>query len=379
MNSIDVLHPRSRQTLRDAMLAAFPPKLLAQSWDETQIARALVEVDADTRALYEARRKDVFDGGYITTAKGPFLDLAATWYGERREPARAALLQVQFNDPTGQGPFQLPAGQIVSYSPDPLTLLFFRTVAQVDIPKGGSVPVYLAAQVAGAASNLPPGSPLTLTTSQPAITITTPPIPGTGSIVAIAGGDAEGDEPLRQRCLLKLTLQGRGWAARTIEGLILDRFPGIVTRVLVLDPWVLNIAAAWLAGPIGPVTPQVAKDVYEYLRARELKPVASYPVQVYQALLQTVAVKIQLVTTGIVKNLIALETAKLLEFQSTLGIGDGVTQVMYSRITDMLDDVAGVYAVEVLDAATGKRLENFAPPFRAAPVFAVTWLPVKVL
>jgi uncharacterized phage protein gp47/JayE len=375
----DILAPRTQAQLRDLLMASFPARLLAQSWDETQIARALVEIDADTLAQYEAGRVYLFDGAYITTAKGIYLDLGATWYGEKRAPARPAVIQVRLSDPGAQGPFNLVPGQILTYSPDPQTPpLYYRSTVALAFPKNGAINAYFAATVPGAAHNIPPGSVLTLA-SAPGVVVSTPPVPGTGAIVVLAGADAEGDEALRARCLLKLSLQGRGWAAATIEGLILDRFAGEVTRALVLDPWLPNLAAAWLAGPTGPVSPQLAKAAYDYLRARDLKPVASYPVQVYQADLLAVPVQIQLWTTGAVPGAVTEATARLAAFQATLGIGDGQSEVLYSRITDALDATPGVFGSEVVDTSTGMRLANFVPPFKSAPVFAVTWLPVKVV
>jgi uncharacterized phage protein gp47/JayE len=380
LTSADVLSPRDQATIAAATYAALPAELPWQSWSPTALERALVEVDADTLALYEAQRKDIFDGGYITTAKGAYLDLAATFYAETRAPARPAVIQVRLTDSTGNGPYTLPPGQILAYQADPTApVLNYRSTKSIDVPKGGSADIYFAATAEGSAWNITPGALVSLLSRPPGVAVSTPPVPGTGSIVVIAGADEEGDDSLRARCLLKLSLQGRGWAADTIRGLILDRFAGEVTRVLVLDPWIPNIAAAWLAGPTGPVSPMVAKAAYDYLRQRQLKPVGAMPVQVYPAVLQTIAVKVQLYTHGAVPGIVAAATARLAAFQATLDIGDGVTEILYSQITDALDATPGVLGSDVLDAVTGVRIDNFVPPLKAAPVFTVTWLPIKVV
>jgi hypothetical protein len=373
----DVLsNPREQPACLLDLLQRFSAAgLNANGWQAQQFARIASEVTADTISSYEVNRKLIFDGGYISTATGVYLDLAATWYGEKRRAATTTIVQLRASDSVGAGPYSLKPGQIATFDPTGVAggPLFYRSTQQIDVPKNGFVDVLFAAEAAGAKYNVAPGSVTSLKTPVPGVAITSPAITGQGSILVVAGTDRESDDLLRLRCLLLLSTLGTGWAKKTIESLILDNFPA-VTRLVVRDPGgVPGVPDAWLAGPSAPVSAQTALDVYNFLRAEIRKPVGNYPVRAYQASLLTKTLSIQTYTDGSNPNVLTAEAARLLSFQSSLALG---TKVFSSRVVDELVDVpTGALAVSVIDVGTGQQLVDFQPRFSDAVVFAPTFLP----
>lgn len=363
--------PRSAPVLlADFLARCAAKKLNANGWQALQFARIIAEIDAETLNSYEVNRELIFDGGYIVSAVGVYLDLAATWYGERRAPATTAIVQGRFTDAAGIGPYPLPAGQIVQLdAPTPGGPYYYRSTQSFTVPKNGFIDVMFAAEAPGAGYNASPSS-LTLRTPIPGITLTSPPLPGQGSILIIAGTDAELDDALRLRCLLLLSTLGRGWAKATIESLILDNFPA-VTRLRIRDPGgIPGVADAYLADVLGPVTAATALAVYNFLRDETRKPVGDYPVRPYQATLLTKAITVQLYTHG--ANPSTLAAARLIAYQRSLDLG---SLVLSSRVVDELVDVAtGALGAIVIDVATGLPLANFQPHFSDAVVFAATFL-----
>lgn len=381
MSVSDVLSaPRAQPIVVLDLLQRFSAAgLNANGWQVQQFARISAEVNADTIAAYEVNRRLIFDGGYIGSAVGVYLDLAATWYGERRRAATTTIVQLRVSDSAGAGPHSLKAGQIAVWDPTAIAggPLYFRSTQSIDVPKNGVVDVLFAAEAAGAKYNVAPGSIAQLKTPTPGVAITSPAIAGQGSILIVAGTDREADDLLRLRCLLLLSTLGTGWAKATIISLILDNFPE-VTRLVVRDPGgIPGVPDAYLAGPTSPVSAATAKAVYDFLRAEVRKPVGNQPVRPYQATLLTKALSIQTYTDGSNPHVLTAEAARLLSFQSSLALG---TKVYSSRVVDELVDVpTGALAVSVIDVGTGNQLVDFQPLFSDAVVFAPTFLPAKVV
>ncbi len=382
MSVSDVLtNPRSQPAIVLDLLQRFAAgNLNANGWQAQQFARIATEVNADTIAAYEVNRKLIFDGGYISTATGVYLDLAATWYGEKRAAATSAIVQLHLADGVGGGPYSLKPGQVAQWDPPGAGLgppLYYRSTQTIDIHANGSVDVLFAADAPGAKYNVAPGSITSLKTPVPGVVVTSPAIPGQGSILVVAGTDRESDDLLRLRCLLKLSTLGTGWAKKTIESLILDNFPA-VTRLLVRDPGgVPGVPDCYLAGPSSPVNPATALAVYDFLRDPVRKPVGNQPVRAYQASLLTKTISVQTYTNGSNPNVLVDEAARLFAFQGQLGLG---VKVFSSRVVDeLVDEPTGALAVSVVDAATSLQLVDFQPLFSDAVVFAPTFLPAIVV
>lgn len=376
-SSATILAPRSQQALVELLIsrmAGAPSNLNSRGWQSTQLARAVTEAMAQIGSSYEADRVDVFDSGFIISAVGPWLDLAATWYGETRGKARQAIISVRLTDTAGLGPYELPANSICAANESSASPLYYRSGASVTVPKDGYVDVAFTAISAGAAYNVAPGAITSLRTPIPGVGVTSPALPGQGTILIFAGADAEKDDPFRDRCLLKWALLGRGWAAETIRSLILDNFTGRVTRMLIKDPGgIPGVPFVYLADVDGPVSIAVANAVYAFLRDPTRKPVGNYPVQVRQSTLRTVPLDITLYSDGTSPNVQADAAARLLSFQESLQLGP---RVYKSRIVDVLVDVpSGAIG---LDEAALLPEGDIEPDETDAIVFDPTWSVVEV-
>ena len=376
--SADILAPRSSAVVLAALLALFASKgMNANGWQSLQFARIVSVTQAETINSYEVNRAAIFDGGYISTATGVYLDLAATWYGEKRAAATTAIVQARFTDTAGAGPYLLAAGQIAVLDPTGVSggPFYFRSSVAISVPKNGFVDVLFAGEAAGAGYNATPGS-LSLKTPVPGVALTSPAIASTGAIIISAGVNAELDDLLRARCLLKLAQLGTGWAKATIAGLVLDNFPA-VTRLLVRDPGgVIGVADAYIAGPSAPASSQTVLDVYAFLADEKRKPVGNFPVRVFPASLLAKTLTVQAYVDGSNPNAITAAAARLLSFQTSLSLG---AKVYSSRVIDELVNVAaGVLGVSVIDGSTGLPLADFSPLFSDAIVFTATFTAVQV-
>lgn len=375
--SATILAPRSQPALVElliARMAASPNNLNSRGWQATQLARAVTEAMAQIGSSYESDRVDVFDSGFITKAKGPWLDLAATWYGELRGKARQSVVQVRLSDAAGLGPYTLPPRSIVGANVSSNSPLYYRCESSISVPKNGHVDVFFTAESAGAAYNVAPGAITSLRTPVPGVAVTSPAIAGQGTILVFAGADAEKDDPLRERCLLKWNLLGRGWAADTIRSLVFNNWTGQVTRMLVKDPGGLpGVAFAYLADANGPVSAALATDVYNFLKARVRKPSGHYPVQVRQSTLLTVPLTITLYSNGTNPDAQSDAAARLLSFQASLDLGPVVYK---SRVVDVLVDVPS--GIVGLDEAALLPDGDIHPLETDAVVFDPTWTVVEV-
>lgn len=372
MNAAQIFAPRSQPVIAAALIAQMagaPNNLNSRGWQAHQLARAVTEAVAQVSASYEADRVDVFDSGFIISAKGPWLDLAATWYGELRGRARQTIVQVRLTDTAGAGPYTVPAGSIVGANVSSATPLYYRRSTSIDVPKDGFVDVPFLAEAAGVAYNVAPGAITSLRTPIPGVGVTSPAIAGQGTILLSSGADAELDDDLRARCLLKWALLGRGWASETIRALVLDNFTGIVTRMLVRDPGgIPGVAFAYLADIDGPVSAATALAVYQFLADKARKPVSNYPVRARQATLKNQALIIKLYSDGSNPDARGAAEDRLLSFQRSLDLG---AMVFKSRVVDVLVDVPS--GIVGLDESALLPDGDISPDETDALVFAPTW------
>lgn len=368
--------PREQSAcLADFLARAAANGLNANGWQTQQFARITADVEAETIASYEVNRKTIFDGGYIGSATGVYLDLAATWYGERRNAATTTIVQLRLADGVGAGPYSLPPGQVAVWDPTGVAggPLYYRSTTSIDIPRGGAVNALFAAEAAGGAYNVAPGSITSLKTPQPGVVVTSPALTGQGAITVVEGSDAELDAALILRCLLKLATLGTGWAKDTIASLILDNFPA-VTRLLVRDPGGNpGIVEAYLAGPLYPVSAATALAVYTFLADETRKPVGNMPVRAYQATQLTKSITVQLYSDGTNPNAEADAASRLALYQASLALG---ARVFASRVVDEYVDVPlGILGAHVTDDETGLPLEDFEPRYSDSVLLSATYLP----
>lgn len=372
-------------TLADVVLVGTPAEKLealflafeargqnARGWQPMRVHRALVEIQADTSASKEEMIRAIAEGGFIDTAVGPWLDLLAWgFFRELRTQARQTIISLRLTDTAGLGPYPLSRPIAVAY-PSSATPLYYRAQAgSINVPKSGYVDAAFVAEKVGAVYNVAPGQVTQLSTSAPGVTVTSPGIGTTGSILIQSGADAEIDALLRARCVDKWGLLAQGYTAAKIRALarVAD---ATLERFAVLDPGGLpGICDLYIATSTAPATYPQALTVYNALKDPAKKPVGTYPVRCYPATLFGQALAITLYSDGTNQSVVTDAAARLAGFQSALELGQSIH---VSRIVDVLVDVDAGAIGAVITNLVGTELINpgktdavvFAPSFTVA-------------
>lgn len=246
---------------------------------------ALMAVVGDVREGDEAVRAQLVRGGFIDDAESPWLDLlCAGFFQVLRKPATVATIRLRLTDTANvaRPPFAGPL--TAAWNPgDPTNALFFSCASGVVVPRGGFVDVEFVAERAGAAYNILPNSITSLATPIAGIAISSPPIPGSASIVLVPGSDAESDASLRAAAKDKWSLLRRGWSAATIRALLRDLIPE-ATRVLVRDDNPLpGEAWVYLATATGALPQARLIEATQWFRGENIKPLSNKPLRFFTA------------------------------------------------------------------------------------------------
>lgn len=271
-----------------AIIADLKARLTAKgfspdSWSDADYKTAIMMVLADVRDGDEQLRSHIVKGGFLRDAEYPYLDLLVAGFFQivRREPSLATI-RLRLTDTTNQARAQFTSPLIAVWNPeDPDEALYFQSPSGVIIPKNGFVDVEFTAEREGAAYNVAPGSVTNLVTPIPGVALSSPAIPGTGSIVLVPGTDAESDESLVQAAEDKWSLLRRGWSARTIRALLRDLIPE-ATRVYVRDDNPLpGEAWVYMATATGTVSAARIVEAYNYFRSEDIKPLSNKPLRFF--------------------------------------------------------------------------------------------------
>jgi hypothetical protein len=341
------------QALADLLARAEAKLLNARGYEATRLARILLEIEADTSSTAQGLVLQIGAGGFLDPLPGvveadpnPWLDLVAWgWFQEYRNAARATVLQLRLTDTAGGGPWPLSNPIAVAYPSSDRPLYYRSQAGSISVPRSGYVDAVFVAESMGSIYNVAPGQIVDLATPIPGVTVTSPAVGTTGSIILSAGADVESNASLRARLRDKWSLLGRGWMAATIRALARQALPGRTLRGQVFDPGpVPGVPDVYLADNAGPISAADALIVYNYLADRARKPVGNYPVRVYQATSLVVTLNATLYRSGSNPNAEALAAERLEAYAETLDLG---MPVHVSRIVDTLVDpdsgVIGAY------------------------------------
>ena len=220
------------------------------SWQEGSVPRTMLRAVA--RAIADQARKiaAIAAGGYLDTAKGPWLDLLAwSHYRLTRQPAVATRGKFALAD-AGGGPHTVQVGQLLVRGPGNR---IFRNLEAGTVPLNGSLPLEFEAIAPGAAYNLVTGSALELLTPLPTVTVTNPPGLG-GTWLTRSGADTEGDANFIIRCVARWPgLSYLLSTALTYRAAALAASPE-VTRARVFphtpSPGYVRVVVAGASGPV---------------------------------------------------------------------------------------------------------------------------------
>jgi uncharacterized phage protein gp47/JayE len=260
-----------RQQLFDELAVADPP-FPVTSWREGDVARTLVEIDAMSLAELSLLIAAIATGGYRTTAKGAWLKLLAREkYNLEFNAAQVTAGDVVLTDAGNAGPFTIAPGQLWFASGSGLRFQSANT-DNLLLPQSGTLVVPVHAESPGAAYNVANGTITTMLTPLPGVTCTNP-AGGSGTWITAQGTNEESDPALSSRCGARWAELGSGSPAAAYD-LWARSEPtkgAQVTRTsVVADAAGPNGGGVsiYLAGPSGPVAPDVVAAVQAYIATR---------------------------------------------------------------------------------------------------------------
>lgn len=309
-------------------------QLNARGWQAKRIANVLLQVDADVDSTMQGQVFNIAEGGFLATATGVWLDLFGIgFFQEPRNAPLSAVIQLRLTDTVNAGPYPLSNPVAVANPSDPLPLYYRSQGGTINVPRGGFVDAIFVAAAPGAAYNVTPGQITQLATPIPGVAVSSPAIGTTGVITVVAGQDSELDDLYRVRLQQQWSLLSQGYTVGKIKALTYQALPGRTLRLSVLDPGPIpGIAFEYIADQNGPVAPTDALTVYTYLANPSRKPVGNWPVQVYPALTDVVAITWMLYLDGTSTTALSDCEARLIAYNDSLDPG---TTVHVSRLIDV--------------------------------------------
>lgn len=319
--------------------------ITSKGWTDTDVRRALVEVNGDIKESEDLRRVDFLNSGFLDKAEGPLLDLLGVgFFDEERFQATSATIRLTARDTVGQGPYTLAAGSIAVIAADTATPLYYRLIATTVAPLNGEALCDWAAVGPGSAYNALSGVPVKLSTPVPGVELAATFQTSLSGVVVFAGVDEESDTSFRGRLRDKWATIAAGWTAGAVRFWIRKILPQ-ATRILVRDD---NPATgevwAYCATPTGPISAADAAAAEAYLNSAERKPVGNKPVRVMPAVSLLVSRTITLFTDGS-PDAVALAAGRLSAAALDYPLG---TRFPVSRMIDALyDPTTGVYSAAV--------------------------------
>ena len=153
-------------TLLAALKAAGFP---VTAWNSGDVARTLVEIDAEALADLTATLVAVTRGGFVDLATGAWLDLLAeNLFGLERRAAVSAAGPVLLVDAAGTGPHTIAAGDVWASSTSGKR---FTNSEAGTLPQNGALVLAMRAESPGDDWNVDPGEIDTLLTSLPGVEV----------------------------------------------------------------------------------------------------------------------------------------------------------------------------------------------------------------
>lgn len=324
--------------------AGFTP----QSWTDSDYKKAMTWLAADVREGDEQIRVQVFNGGFLDDAIGPYLDmLAAGLFQIIRRAATSTTVRLRLTDLTNTARAATSLPLTAVWNPtDPNNALYFACPPGVIIPQNGFVDVDFRAERAGAKYNVMPGSITSLVTPIPGVGISSPAIPGTATIIVIVGTNDESDTSLKDACRNRWALLRRGWSARTIKALMRDFIPE-ATRVFVRDDNPLpGEAWVYMATATGNVTNARKDATYAYFRGENVKPLSNKPLRFFNGNIQAMTLNIEMFTDG-TASAIELANQRLALYMTDYALGAPIYRERLEAV--MNNPGLGVQSVEIVD------------------------------
>lgn len=258
---------QQRQALFDALADPAHGGFPVTSWREGDIARTLVEVDAQALVEHWGLIGDIAAGGLLEKSEGDWLTLLARQvYQVQRQPAVTAEGAVVLTAAAGAGPYVVGPGALRVATPAGLRYQSTNP-ANVTVPQGGSVSVPVRAEAAGVAYNVANGAITVMLTTFAGVTVSNPD-PGSGTWLTMPGVDVEADEALKSRCRARWPETGFGSPGASYD-LWARTAAASITRTRVQPNGTIGGQVdVYVAGPAGAVPGGDVAAALAYIAAR---------------------------------------------------------------------------------------------------------------
>jgi hypothetical protein len=336
----------------------------ATSWQSGSIQLTLINLAATIWSGVTGTISDIATGGFTTLqanlASAPYLNLLAQYvYDVTPLVATPTIGNMLLATSAGSGSVTFVAGSIIvadqpnSNGPTPNV---FTVAVGGSMGPSSTLSVQFAANVAGSAANIPPGTPLYVWTGPAGVTVTNPLILPSNTWISTPGTDPESPARLATRCINK-------WAALTygnIDGAYvywaMTALPALnrASVASALGNCTVTLYGATAAGPLtGPQITTIENYVGGVTDGVGRRPIND----IFTAVGSSVATTPALTITGYALSNVsatigATITAALLNYFGTIPLGGvtlGATQgyVLYSQIHAICIGQIGVVAVEL--------------------------------
>lgn len=337
----DLLTPETEAEIFErfvTMLAASDFPITA--FNEGDAALTIIEKESLLLAEMGEVVKTIAEGGYVSSAKGPWLDLLIEGFFQVPRISAVSTEGVLVLADAGGGPHTIVPNQLtVRYG-----LLRFTNTTGGTLAANGTLALSWRARATGAGYNaVPTGASLDLATAIPGVTATAAAIGVTGSWITQVGADAEPDEAYRRRAMARWPKLGRGGGtAECFDAWAREASPE-VRKVYVAEAYPSEgKVTVYIYGTSGPVSPGAKLTVGNYLRVPERKPLC---VDVLVGDVATTNVPVTGTITckaSLATDVIARAEAVLLAYEVELGISEDVIR---SELIQRLMDLDGVVDV----------------------------------
>jgi hypothetical protein len=267
----ELLATKTKEQWYDELVAGLPASLQVTSWRDGDVARTLLEIDAQALSEEALVRSQIAAGGLLDSALEAGLSdwitlVAKQLYGLDRNPASYAVRTVLLTASAGAGPYTITPGQLWFAATNGLRYNASNP-ATVTLGLAGTLSLPVLAETAGAAYN-----------SAPVTSMVTPLAGVTVSDTALAtpGVDEETDVALVTRCEGRWSALGTGSPAAAYDTWARTASASVTRTRVSASSSVAGQADILIAGPAGGVASDVVAAVQAYIDVRA--PLCSIPV-----------------------------------------------------------------------------------------------------
>jgi uncharacterized phage protein gp47/JayE len=264
----ELVTTKTQAEMREALFAELAARgFPVSSWREGDVARTLVEIDAQALADESAVVAAIAKGGLLSEATGGWLTLLAREvYDLERKAAVATQGTVRLTASAEAGPYTIAPGQLWFASASGLRFQSVNTV-QLTLEKGGTLDLTVQAESPGAAYNVANGTIAAMVTPLAGVTCANPD-PGGGTWITTQGVDEESDAALVSRCAARWPEAGYGSPAASYDLWARTASSAITRTKVQASGSVGGQVDVWVAGPSGPVSAGDVSAAQSYIAAR---------------------------------------------------------------------------------------------------------------